>query len=172
MQTNLRYGQLGMDNLAKYPDRYMRAQRLQDAIPIIKELDFDRTDDLRRKMQIYSRELKAYAIATQTVIATYQRIIDDATRDSTKLNSLADNAPEDVNETRKEMLYTSVIIAQQLIASIQAQQTALRMQLDTVKTSQEAIGVALNQLNVAQIIQLHRELTERDAQIHNRDGRP
>lgn len=142
MQTDLEYGQVILSKMAKYQERFMKAQRMQEAIPCIMELDLDRIEDHRRKLETFGRELNAYAVATSAVIASYQRIIDDAEHDCAKIQTMINDAPSNVNPARIEILQTNIVITMQLVAAIKQQQDVLQLQMKTVEESRRAIALA------------------------------
>ena len=170
MQTDLEYGQAILSKMAKYPERFMKAQRMQEAIPCVKELDLDRIEDHRRKLETFSRELNAYAVATGAVIASYQRIIDDAEHDCSKIQTMINGASSNVNPARIEILKTNIVITMQLVVAIKQQQGVLQLQMKTVEESRRAIALARTQINAAQIIRLNRELMQRDQKIHQKNS--
>ncbi len=170
MQTDLEYGQIILTKMAEYPERFMNAQRLQEAIPCVKELDLDRIEDHRRKLETFGRELDAYAVATGVVIASYQRIIDDAKHDCAKIQTMINGAPSNVNPARIEILQTNIVITMQLVAAIKQQQDVLQLQMETVEESRSAIALARTQINAAQIIRLNRELMQRNQEIHQKNS--
>ena len=161
------FGAKEQKKLATYPERIMRTQKFQEAIPSIEELTIVRGDDVRDQMRYFLRELSAYKIAISAAAGYFEKIVDDATADCDKLEKLVMNAPHTITNERKFSLTTSIVQTKQQILFVEQQCKALRAQLKTINETEAAMRLAITQNNLANLAELCRQLKQQDEEIRN-----
>ena len=159
------FGAAGQKKLAQYPDRIMQAQRLQDAIPKIEDLNLDDTRDIYNRLKRYHKELCAYQIAMRSVASSYRRIVEEARADCDKLEQQIMNAPKNITQERKFSLTTSIIQTKQQMLFVEQQCNMLEEQVQTVETTKAAVKVAITQNQLANLAPLIAQLKRKDAEI-------
>lgn len=161
------YGAAGQKKLAEYPTRIMQAQKLQDDIPKIEELNLDETGNSHERLKRFYKELCAYEVAMRAVASCYRSIIQEATEDCAKLENLAMNAPPGTKEERKFSLTTSIVQTRQQIVFAEQQCTSLEEQVLNIEATKAALKMAITQNELANLAPLCAQLKQRDTEIRN-----
>ena len=173
MQKNFMYGMTLMKSLAGYPDRFLKAQKLQAALPHC--IDFDLPSDdtqLKLLLDLLKNQLTVYCDAISIVIANYERLIEDAKVDCGRMRVLIESAPDDVSTERRQTMATSIVSAEQVITSVKMQVTLLRTQKQTLQDAERKLKEANNRQSAMRLAQLYKELAKRDIEIHAIKRRP
>ncbi len=161
------FGAAGQKKLAQYPSRIMQAQKLQDDIPNINELNLDDTTNILDRLRRFLSELRAYEVSLRAAASTYRRIVNDANEDCEKFELQIMDAPKNITEDRKYSLMTSIVQTKQQMVFVEQQCKMLEEQVQTVQETKAAIRLAITQNQLANLAPLIAQLKRRDTDIRS-----
>ena len=161
------YGAAEQKKLARYPARIMEAQKFQETIPKIGDLNLAQTADMEARMKRFLKELDFYKVVMRAAISRYKSIVEEANADCDKLEQITIDAPKGVKEDRKFSLKTSIVQTRQQVLFVEQQCKSLEEQIANVNTAEAAIRAALTQINLANLVSLLADLKLRDTEIRN-----
>jgi hypothetical protein len=91
-------------------------------------------------------------------LGVYRKLRSEAAEDDSKLFLLIEDAPEDINQDRRNSLLLSRNQLQQAIAEMEVQIRLFESHLLTIVQSKKAIDEAMRQQKVATLLQIMKEL--------------